>query len=37
MPARPYLGFDAADEAAFLEILGEEIEAAAAGNSGGAP
>lgn len=31
MPARPYLGFDAADEAAFLEILGEEIEAATDG------
>jgi phage virion morphogenesis protein len=31
IPARPYLGFDAADEAAFLEILGDEIEAATDG------
>lgn len=33
MPARPFLGFDAADEQAFLDILGDELDAAAAGGA----
>lgn len=33
MPARPFLGFDAADDAAILDIIGDEIDAAI----GGAP